>query len=146
MSFYENGVVNQNKLTARVTDRGYQFWRDGYDLGSMGTNSYKYDNAKKGIQFDLEYDGWFMGWAYRVGRNDDYYTWKWIYTSGSFADYDADSLNAGCNVNLRWHYLKKARINPNEISVDDGVTDTIQVALADGGSVTLRIKNGFILV
>lgn len=145
MSFYENAIVNQNKLTARVTDRGYQFWRDGYELGSMGTNKYKYDDAKKGIQFDLEYDGWFMGWAYRVGKNDDYYTWKWIYTSGSFADYESDSLNAGCNVNLRWHYLKKARINPNEISVDDGVTDTIQVALADGGSVTLRIKNGFIL-
>ena len=65
MSFYENGIVNQNKLIARVTDRGYQFWRDGYDLGRMGTNSYKYDNAKKGIQFDLEYNGWFMGWAYR---------------------------------------------------------------------------------
>jgi hypothetical protein len=146
MSFYENGVVNQNKLTARVTDRGYQFWRDGYELGSMGTNKYKYDDAKKGIQFDLEYDGWFMGWAYRQKKTDNAYTWKWIYTSGSFADYDADSLNAGCNVNLRWHYLKKARINPNEISVDDGVTDTIQVALADGGSVTLRIKNGFILV
>jgi hypothetical protein len=146
MSFYEGGNISQNKLTARVTDRGYQFWRDGYELGSMGTNKYKYDNAKKGIQFDLEYDGWFMGWAYRVGKNDDYYTWKWIYTSGSFADYESDSLNAGCNVNLRWHYLKKARINPNEVSVDGGVTDTIQVALADGGSVTLRFKNGFVVV
>lgn len=146
MSFYENAIVNQNKLTARVTDQGYQFWRDGYELGSMGTNKYKYDDAKKGIQFDLEYDGWFMGWAYRVGKNDNYYTWKWIYTSGSFADYDADSLNAGCNVNLRWHYLKKARINPNEVSVDGGVTDAIQVALADGGSVTLRFKNGFVVV
>ena len=145
MSFYENGIVNQNKLTARVNDQGYQFWRDGYDLGSMGTNSYKYDNSKKGIQFDLEYNGWFMGWAYRQRKTDDSYTWKWIYTSGSFADYESDSLNAGCNVNLRWYYLKKARINPNEISVDDSVTDTIQVALADGGSVTLRIKNGFIL-
>jgi phage minor structural protein len=145
MSFYEGGNISQNKLTARVTDQGYQFWRDGYELGSMGTNKYKYDDAKKGIQFDLEYDGWFMGWAYRVGKNDSYYTWKWIYTSGSFADYESDSLNAGCNVNLRWHYLKKARINPNEVSVDGAVTDTIQVALADGGSVTLRIKNGFIL-
>lgn len=145
MSFYEGGNISQNKLTARITDRGYQFWRDGYELGAMGTNRYKLDVNKKGIQFDLEYDGWFMGWAYRESKNDDFYTWKWIYTSGSFADYESDSLNAGCNVNLRWHYLKKARINPNEISVDDSVTDTIQVALADGRSVTLRIKNGFIL-
>ena len=146
MSFYDGGNISQNKLTARITDRGYQFWRDGYELGAMGTNRYKLDINKKGIQFDLEYDGWFMGWAYRESKNDDFYTWKWIYTSGSFADYESDSLNAGCNVNLRWHYLKKARINPNEISVDDSVTDTIQVALADGRSVTLRIKNGFILV
>nr|DAQ18020.1 MAG TPA: tail protein [Bacteriophage sp.] len=146
MSFYDGGNISQNKLTARITDRGYQFWRDGYELGAMGTNRYKLDVNKKGIQFDLEYDGWFMGWAYRESKNDDFYTWKWIYTSGSFADYESDSLNAGCNVNLRGHYLKKARINPNEISVDDSVTDTIQVALADGGSVTLRFKNGFVVV
>ena len=101
MSFYEGGQVNDNKLVARLNDSGYQMWRDGYYLGSIGTNSYKQDRSKKGIQFDLNYDGWFMGWAYQTSRNADTYTWKWVYSSGNFATYKADTLNAGCDIDMQ---------------------------------------------
>lgn len=47
ISFYEGGQVNDNKLVARLNDSGYQMWRDGYYLGSIGTNSYKQDRSKK---------------------------------------------------------------------------------------------------
>lgn len=146
MSFYESGVVNQNKLTARVTDRGYQFWRDGYELGSMGTNSYKHNNNIKGIQFDLEYDGWFMGWAYRESKTNDAYTWKWVYASGAFADYKKDSLNAWCDIDLHGYSLRNGYINPTEFRVEGGVTtDSYDFMLADGRSLTIRFKNGFVL-
>lgn len=146
MSFYEGGNVSQNKLTARVNDQGYQFWRDGYYLGSMGTSSYKHDIAKKGIQFDLAYDGWFMGWAYQKSKTDNAYTWKWVYASGAFSDYKKDSLNAWCDVDLHGYNLRNGYINPTNFQVEGGVTtDSYDFMLADGRSLTIRFKNGFAL-
>jgi len=156
MSFYEGGNISQNKLTARVNDQGYQFWRDGYYLGSMGTNSYKHDIAKKGIQFDLEYDGWFMGWAYKERKTDNAYTWKWVYTSGSFADYNANTLNAGCPVDMHWFNLRRVKIDLDDISFNNSITSTFNFAVAtsfsqDGtanqwfNNCYLQFKNGILI-
>ena len=156
MSFYEGGNISQNKLTARVNDQGYQFWRDGYYLGSMGTNSYKHDIAKKGIQFDLEYDGWFMGWAYKERKTDNAYTWKWVYTSGSFADYNANTLNAGCSVDMHWFNLRRVKIDLDDISFNKSITATFNFALATSFSQEgtanqwfdncyLQFKNGILI-
>lgn len=146
MSFYEGGQINNNKLVARLNDSGYQMWRDGYYLGAIGTNSYKEDISKKGIQFDLNYDGWFMGWAYQTQKNANYYNWKWVYSSGNFASYKADTLNAGCDIDLHGYKLRNGYINPTEFRVEGGVTtDSYDFMLADGRSLTIRFKNGFAL-
>ena len=146
MSFYEGGQVNNNKLVARLNDSGYQIWRDGYYLGAIGTNSYREDVSKKGIQFDLNYDGWFMGWAYQPQKNAGHYTWKWVYSSGNFASYKANTLNAGCDVDLHGYNLRNGYINPTDFQVEGGVTtDSYDFMLADGRSLTIRFKNGFAL-
>ena len=146
MSFYEGGQINNNKLVARLNDSGYQMWRDGYYLGAIGTNSYKEDISKKGIQFDLNYDGWFMGWAYQTQKNANHYNWKWVYSSGNFATYKANTLNAGCDVDLHGYNLRNGYINPTNFQVEGGVTtDAYDFMLADGRSLTIRFKNGFAL-
>lgn len=146
MSFYEGGQINNNKLVARLNDSGYQMWRDGYYLGAIGTNSYKEDISKKGIQFDLNYDGWFMGWAYQTQKNANYYNWKWVYSSGNFATYKANTLNAGCDIDLHGYNLRNGYINPTNFQVEGGVTtDSYDFMLADGRSLTIRFKNGFAL-
>lgn len=146
MSFYEGGQINNNKLVARLNDSGYQIWRDGYYLGAIGTNSYKEDVSKKGIQFDLNYDGWFMGWAYQPYKNAGHYNWKWVYSSGNFASYKADTLNAGCDIDLHGYKIRNGYINPTEFRVEGGVTtDSYDFMLADGRSLTIRFKNGFAL-
>ena len=156
MSFYEGGQVNSTKLVARLTDRGYQMWRDGYYLGSIGTNSYKQDNAKKGIQFDLNYDGWFMGWAYQTSRNADAYIWKWVYSSGNFATYKADTLNAGCDIDMQNNEIKNVILKSTNITVWDGENGTFRFSLpvsfqSDGRAYQwhdncyLTFKNGLLI-
>ena len=49
-------------------------------------------------------------------------------------------------MDLQGYYLRQVRINPDEVEVYGGATDAIQVALADGGSVTSHLKNDFVLV
>ena len=156
MSFYEGGDISQNKLTARITDTSYQFWRDGYKLGNIGTNRYKYDTSKKGIVFDMDYDGWYMAWGYQDNKNDTVYTWKWLYTSGSFADYNANTLNAGCPVDMHWFNLRRVKIDLDDISFNSSITSTFNFAVAtsfsqDGtanqwfDNCYLQFKNGILI-
>lgn len=153
LNFYE-GVNTQNNLRARIDDGNYTFWRDGYNLGNMGTGYYINDNNKKGIQFHLEYDGWFMGWAYKQKRTDNFYTWKWYYTSGSVDGTYADTLNAGCHTNFRWHEIWYFKTRTSWFNIMDGIDGTISVVTkiedAGGGSIRwwtkdLTFKNGILI-
>ena len=153
MNFYE-GTTTQNNLRARIDDGNYTFWRDGYNLGNMGTGYYASDNSKKGIQFHLEYDGWFMGWAYKQKRTDNFYTWKWYYTSGSVGDTYADTLNAGCNTNFRWNEIWYFKTKTSWFNITDGLNGTFSVVssienTADGGirwwTRNLTFRNGILI-
>lgn len=144
LSFYA-GTAIKNKLRSRLDEDGFFFWRDGYYLGSVLTTSFSKDDRKKGLNFNLENDGSFMGWAYRNNPNDKYTTWKWVYTSKAFGEFGSDTLNAGCDINMDFHYINRVRIDPYMISVDYAVEDTLFVALADGGTARLQIKNGLII-
>lgn len=146
---FENAGLNfyngARMKTARIDEGTYQFWRDGYYLGHIGTNQYKKDARVKGIVFDLDYEGSYMAWAAREGVNDDTYTLKWFYTKKAFDGHGSDTLNAGCDIDMGHHYINRVRIDPYMINVDYGITDTIFVALADGGTVRLQIQNGLII-
>ena len=153
LNFYE-GTTTQNNLRARIDDGNYTFWRDGYNLGNMGTGYYANDNSKKGIQFHLEYDGWFMGWAYKQKRTDNFYTWKWYYTSGSVGDTYADTLNAGCNTNFRWNEIWHFKTKTSWFNITDGLNGTFSVVssienTADGGirwwTRNLTFRNGILI-
>ena len=153
LNFYE-GTTTQNNLRARIDDGNYTFWRDGYNLGNMGTGYYASDNSKKGIQFHLEYDGWFMGWAYKQKRTDNFYTWKWYYTSGSVGDTYADTLNAGCNTNFRWNEIWYFKTKTSWFNITDGLNGTFSVVssienTADGGirwwTRNLTFRNGILI-
>ena len=144
MSFYNESIA-KSKLRARIDGGNYQFWRDGYTLGDMGTGVFIGDPNKRGIQFHLEYDGWFMGWSYKEKRTDDSYTWKWVYTSGNFGPYKTDTLNAGCDINCQWNQLYYFETRSDWLRVKDGISDTIRVKGADDSIYTLKIRNGLLV-
>lgn len=144
LSFYDGAAI-KDKLRSRLDEDGFFFWRDGYYLGSVLTTSFSKDNRKKGLNFNLENDGSFMGWAYRNNPNDKYTTWKWVYTPKAFDGFGSDTLNAGCDIDMDFHYINRVRIDPYMIRVDYAVEDTLFVALADGGTARLQIKNGLII-
>ena len=144
MSFYNESIA-KSKLRARIDGGNYQFWRDGYTLGDMGTGVFIGDPNKKGIQFHLEYDGWFMGWSYKDKRTDDSYTWKWVYTSGNFGPYKTDTLNAGCDINCQWNQLYYFETRSDWLRVKDGISDTIRVKGVDDSIYTLKIRNGLLV-
>lgn len=146
---FENAGLNfyngARMKTARIDEGQYKFWRDGYYLGHIGTNQYVKDARVKGIVFDLDSDGSFMAWSARENASDNEYTLKWFYTKKAFGNYGSNTLNAGCDIDMDYHYINRVKIDPYMIDVDYAVTDTLFVTLADGGTSRLQIQNGIII-
>lgn len=133
MSFYENGVVNQNKLTGRITDDGYQFWRDNNCIGSIGTQPIKNRPSNHGLNFNLANSGYYMGWAYEdvVGVSPKL---KWYYTAKSIdSSSQYDNLNAGCDINMRGYCINNVKLDlDNLIFKEWTVSKTFRFAVASG--------------
>ena len=144
MSFYQGGQINKNKMTARITDGVYTFWRDGYEVGSMGTGYFAKQPTKRGISFFLDTDGSYMGWGYKHNKNGDTYTFKWMYASNNIDGYENDTLNAGCTVDFGWNKIKKFKLNSSECNVLDGITGTFNIQ-TEVGEETFTFRNGLLV-
>ncbi|KWZ77569.1 phage tail spike protein [Anaerococcus tetradius] len=105
IGIYDGSVISSKKRSM-FDENGIHFYRDGYYVGKIGTNQWKNNNYKKGLVFDLEYEGAYMTWASKDSKHDDAYTVKWLYAKNYFDGYSSDTLNAGCDIDMNGHKLK----------------------------------------
>lgn len=101
IAIYNYGVENSKKR-AVFDQNGSHYWRDGYYVGKIGTNTLNSDNSKKGLNFDLEWPGAYMTWAAQDYSGASSYTMKWTYVQKNkgWSDYTAGRLHAGCDIDM----------------------------------------------
>lgn len=114
-----NGEISSNQKRTVFNYDGENFYRDGYFVGSIGTNSYKQDASIKGLHFSLENNGGYMTWAYRENNNNDYVTMLWTYAARDFGYYNGNMLHAGVDIDMHHHKIK------NIAWEGGGITDEI---------------------
>ena len=138
LNFYD-GAIKKDKLRSRLDEDGFFFWRDGYYLGSVLTTAYNKDATKKGLNFNLENDGSFMGWAYRDNPKDTNPVWKWVYASKAFGDFDRNTLNAGCDINMNNYHLRNVSLELRDLNIEEGkdivIRCALPVSIGDDGTV-----------
>lgn len=146
-----NGTVTAvaGRRKAKVTSGYTEYsWNDTL-LGHIGTNCMKSDANKMGLNFDLEYDGWYMTWAYKNKRDDNAYSMKMTYASAAFDGFTKDAINMGCDLDMKNHTIK----NPS--FEGGGITGTINFtqiynAKSDGSfefsnGCKMQFKNGILI-
>ena len=118
-----NGSISTSQKRAVFDENGNHFYRDGYYVGKIGTNQLSSDTAKKGLTFDLEYQGAYMSWAARTSSSASTYTTKWTYvqTGKSWSNYTANTLHAGCDVDMHYYTLKNVNFKGG------GITGTLNM-------------------
>ncbi len=89
----------------------------GQQIGHVGTNRWS-GTEKYGLVFDLEMEGDYMAWGAKKTADSDYYV-RLLYERNARDSYAADSLNAGCDLDM--HYWKLQNVS----WPDGGVTGTI---------------------
>ncbi len=126
IAIYDNGVEN-SKLRSKFNQDGSHFYRDGYYVGKIGTNRLGSDESKKGLNFDLEYRAAYMAWAARMSPNVNAYTSKWMYALDSFDGMEADTLHAGCDINMHYYSLKNVDLENVSIGGNKGWSGDIPI-------------------
>ena len=153
IAIYDNGVTDSKKRSV-FDQNGNHFWRDGYYVGKIGTNQFINDASKKGLNFDLEYNAAYMAWSVKESPNADAYTTKWLYTFRAFNGKSADTLHAGCDIDLHYYTLRNVTLENVSIGNTMGWSGTIpivtEVRNLGGGEIgwtssTIEVENGIIV-
>ena len=116
-----NGSVSTSQKRAVFNENGNHFYRDGYYVGKIGTNQLSTDNAKKGLTFDLEYQGAYMSWSAKASSGASSYTMKWTYVQSGkgWRNYTGNTLHAGCDIDMHYYTLKNVNFEGG------GITSTL---------------------
>lgn len=129
-----NGSVSNSEKRAVFDENGSHFWRDGYYLGKIGTNSFVNDSTIKGIVFDLEYRAGYMTWAVREASTDDTYTMIWTYANKTTGSLTKGKLHAGCDIDMHGHYLRNVSFEGGGLT---GTLNFVQIiSVNDKGAIT----------
>ena len=132
IAIYDNGVED-SKLRSSFDENGNHFYRDGYYVGKIGTNRMGDNASQKGLNFDLEPQAAYMAWAARMSANASTYTSKWMYALSSVSGLDADTLHAGCDLDMHNHWIRNVKISGSGIQYEDaGISATINFVQVTG--------------
>lgn len=110
------GTISDNQKRTRFDYDGEHFYRDGYYIGKIGTNSKKDNDSQRGLVFDIENKSAYMSWAWKETANADSYTMRWTYCAQQCGSYEADTLHAGADINMHFFKLKNVSFEDGSIS------------------------------
>lgn len=147
-----NGSVSTSQKRAVFDESGNHFYRDSYYVGKIGTNQIKDDNSKKGLNFDLEYQGSYMTWAAKQSSTSDTYTMKWTYVQNGkgWSNYTENTLHAGCDIDMHYWTLKNVNFEGGGINGTLNMVQPLSVN-SDGtlsqwsNGCSLQFKNGILV-
>lgn len=89
-------------------------YHDDIDVGYIGANQMRGYTDRKGLVFDLNSSGSYTTWASYEGG---VYNTKLLYARNTFSNFTADTLHAGCNLDMQNYRLKRAHLE-NIVGVD----------------------------
>ena len=79
------------------------------------------------------------GWAYRDNPKDTNPVWKWVYASKAFGDFDRNTLNAGCDINMNNYHLRNVSLELRDLNIEEGkdivIRCALPVSIGDDGTV-----------
>lgn len=141
LRIYDSAVTSSQKLVSKFNYNGCHFYRNDYYVGKIGTNELQSDSSKKGLNFDLEYNGAYMTWASKDSSSTNVYTMKWTYVQKGkgWGNYTAGELHAGCNVDMHGWTLKNPSFEGGGIN---GTLNFVQILRMDSDGTVASWSNG----
>lgn len=134
-----NGDVTAAEKRAVFDERGNHFYRDGYYVGKIGTNEWSGNNAHKGLEFDLDYQGKYMAFAQMKSQSAGSYTTMLCFSRAN-SIYDQYGIHLGCDFYGHWFDMYNVDlhdVNINGYGVANGKSIPIVTEIHDNGNGTV---------
>ena len=143
------GTITDNQKRTRFDYNGTHFYRDGYYVGKIGTNTMKDNDSQRGLVFDIEYNTAYMSWSNKESQNADVYTMKWSYCTQQCGNYEANMLHAGADINMHFFTLRNVSFENGSISGTLTFKQPLEVGsdgkLTKWSTATLEFKRGILV-
>ncbi len=92
-------IKDGDKNILMLLDRyGESFYKNGKHIGTIGIGQMKENNNQKGLVFDLNTDGNYVGWASKDDESDTSYILKLTYAKSGTEGFGAGGLFLGTNL------------------------------------------------
>lgn len=106
MNIYNGSGTDKTKLIS-FNSTGVGLYYKNYWVGKIGTSRYSGDETKRGLAFDLETDGAYMGWANMDSPSNSSYTMKMTYVSKPFGGFPTKNrVYMGCDLDSNGYYIR----------------------------------------
>ena len=135
-----------------LNDTGLDFKIGTTLIGNYGTNHWTGREDIVGLTVDMETESDYIAWGYRETSSSDAYTVKLMYTSSKFDEYEANTLNVGCDLYMHNYFIRNGWIDPSTMKVNNGINQYSMVYLPLQitnnqvvRSIGVYVKNGFIV-
>lgn len=128
-------AITSNAITSggmSLKADGLGFRTAGTAVGFIGANSITGNAKLRGLDFDLEYSGAYMSWAWAQTPSASSYAHKLCYAARKFGSYASDSLNAGCDLDMHGFRLRNAVLDEGSTGYGGAVTGTLSFVYANG--------------
>ena len=136
IAIYDSSITDSKKRSAFDAD-GNHFYRDGYNVGMIGTNQWKDNTAHKGLVFDLEPGGKYMTFAQKANASDDSYTTMLTFSRAN-SIYGSYGIHLGCDLDLHGYTLKNPSFEGGGIT---GTLNFVQITSVNSDG-TFRYASG----
>ena len=143
------GTITDNQKRTRFDYNGTHFYRDGYYVGKIGTNTMKDNDSQRGLVFDIESNTAYMSWSNKESENASVYTMKWSYCTQQCGNYEANMLHAGADINMHFFTLRNVSFEDGSISGTLTFKQPLEVGsdgkLTKWSTATLEFKRGILV-
>lgn len=143
------GTITDNQKRTRFDYNGTHFYRDGYYVGKIGTNTMKDNDSQRGLVFGIEYNTAYMSWSNKESQNAGVYTMKWSYCTQQCGNYEANMLHAGADINMHFFTLRNVSFEDGSISGTLTFKQPLEVGsdgkLTKWSTATLEFKRGILV-
>lgn len=138
-----------------LDENGLFLKRTGTVIGRIGTNQHMNDPNQKGLVFDLENSGSYMGFLCRDNPQDGYYTFKFGYVNTRFEGFPAKHFVINAPIDARNHIAEHFWIDSWNGGCNGGVNSgqlswSIPTSINSDGTIAqwinygLEFRNGFL--
>ena len=111
-------ITETSDTKVRMGSGNLSIYYNNKQVGLVGGNGFAKSNTIAGLNFDLDPDGDYMTWAV-LKRGGTSYDMVWTYARSSFGGFSAGMLNAGADIDMRYHKLR------NVVFEEGGLTGTL---------------------